>query len=470
MRLFLLFSLLLVFFTTINTSTASNTGDEDGTIPYNINKRISFGQENLSAILGMSGGFNGKIILIDFPNTNHEKCMLFNLTQLAPSQNVITPEEMNYNVATESFWEALERGMKEDSIRVIHSPDTFHIHANTKAAESKLQVLKNGDGLAVYGSGNISSFPHFDIFHPEDPYWSGSSPTKTEAGKEYQDLEAFFQSGHVIMSSYAMEKPATYEKFRQRILPHLIDKMGGIESIKEMYQNAGRYIRYPTLIRLGDLKEYGFTVLLTGHVVDCGERSAIPSASYASSHVAVFAFYLFQLWDTTAEVVEVMQKTAIDIGKPGVDEEFGWGLINADHPIIWDRSVKRLQQSLSFCLLEDIAFEEAVTVAREGFNLFYDVNNSKREIGFTYDKGTTTLAFTTGSTSSPFGLSSRFLQQQQNTFAQCGLRYSFTDNISLLGVFGRSEYESVEVSKGGFGISYQANFSDKGKSFTLRRV
>ena len=139
-----------------------------------------------------------------------------------------------------------------------------------------------------------------------------------------------------------------------------------------------------------------------------------------------------------------MQKTAIDIGEPGPDKEFGWGLINADHPIIWNRSI-----------------EEAVTIGnREGFDLFYDVTNNKKEIGFTYNNSGSTLALTTGSALRPFGLRSKFLQQQ-NTFFQFGLQRALVDNVSFVSIFGRSSHEDVTVNKGSVGIQYQGNFSER---------
>ena len=114
-------------------------------------------------------------------------------------------------------------------------------------------------------------------------------------------------------------------------------------------------------------------------------------------------------------------------------------------------------------MLEDVALEDTITaIANEGFDLFYDVNNNKREIGLTYGKGKTALALTTGSALSPFGLSSSFLQQQQNTLVQCGLRYSFTDNISFVGIYGHSQQEDVRISKGSIGVSYRKDLSERG--------
>ena len=464
MRLRLLLLLTLALFITTKTNVVHLEASE----------RILFGQKNLSAILEMSGGLNGKILLNELiAESRHEKLMLASMTELIPDQNITTAIEA---VSKSSlFWSLFDdvtrnripEQLREHGIRVVLSPDTSFSHYESSNLEVKLQILKDIDALDVHAVGNIDSSPHSDTYRREDPYWGppveGDVLYLITAGKEFQEIETHFQNGHSIMASYAMEKPKTFEDFTNNISKKTIDDIGGDAELKRMYQDAGKYIRHPRVIRFGDLKEYGFTVLLTGRFAARIEnRLSYPSSSLASSHVAVFAFYLFQLWDTTAEVVEVMQKTAIDIGEPGPDEDFGWGLINADHPIIWNRSIERLQQSLSFCLLEDIALEEAVTVTERGFDLFYDVNNSKREIGLTYSKGNTTLALTTGHTSSPFGLSSRFLQQQQGTLVQCGLRYSLTDNFSLVGIYGHSEQEDFNIRKGSLGIHYQSSLSEKG--------
>ena len=456
--------LALTLFAVVGMGIADSATDSDTAANViNSSRTISFGQENLFAILEMSGGFNGTIYLDDTFGSRHEECMFLALTRLTPSQHVVRDKDGAFGVYSAADWEGWGKELKKRSVRVIHSPNTFHIFGDTKEART---ILKNNDILNVYGSGNVYTAPHIDIFHPDDPYWGPGTAEQiindVRAGREYQETEAYFQTGHVIMSGYAVKKPATFEEYLGLVIKENIAKLGGIEGLREAYRRAGEYVRHPNLIRFGSLKEYGFSVLLTDSHIPCGVISQAPSASSASAHLAAFAFYLFQLWDTTAEVVEVMQKTAIDIGAPGPDEEFGWGLINADHPIIWNRAIERLQQSLSFCLLEDVAFEEAVASARgEGFDLFYDGAAGKKEIGLSYNRDRATLALTTGSGSRLFGLNSGFLRQQ-NTFVQCGLRYDLTDNTSLVGVFGHSEQEDVRINKGSFGVSYRNNFSGRG--------
>ena len=276
-------------------------------------------------------------------------------------------------------------------------------------------------------------------------------------------IEEFFQEGHAIMANFAIKKPETLEKLVWWAW-HDRDQ----EDLREMYQAAeGEYIRHPLTARFGALKEYGFSVLLKekGILWDKGGRF-VPGTSDASAHVAVFAFYLYQLWDTTKEVVEVMQQTAIDIGAPGVDEEFGWGLINADHPLIGERAVQRLEESLEVRLFADVTLEQAITVAKNNLDVFHHIAEDKREIGLTFGTHKTTIAFAAGSTTSPFGVSSRFLQQR-NAAAQIGVRYSFTDTFSFTGIYGRSRHEDFDVNKGSIGVDYQKHFLGDTGEFSL---
>ena len=73
MRQFLLFLFILTLFIATDVSLADNTIE-----------RIAFGQKNFSAILEISGGLNGKILLADTPGSTHEEKMLFSITQLVP--------------------------------------------------------------------------------------------------------------------------------------------------------------------------------------------------------------------------------------------------------------------------------------------------------------------------------------------------------------------------------------------------
>ena len=66
----------------------------------------------------------------------------------------------------------------------------------------------------------------------------------------------------------------------------------------------------------GDTKEQCFAV----------EQSGVTSASAAALSSAVF--HLFQTYEDAEDVVRALKSCATDIGEPGVDREFGQGLVD----------------------------------------------------------------------------------------------------------------------------------------------
>ncbi len=422
------------------------------------------GQKGLSALLKAAGGFEGKIFLSEQKHSNgHAVRMYRRLTESVPEKNIVVLEEIvhqketlvekviGYNWGSNYY----EEGMRKHSVRVVHNATGGAAVLPPFMLKNKARILKEQDILVVYAAGNSGDspgeVPYSDIYHPNDPYW-GSSPVAGIQINSYEVVEGIFKSNHAIMVNYCIKKPATFEEF---------SFYHGGEKLREEYQSArGEHIRHPSTVGFGSLKEYGFSVIHSSRSLSEGKVYPLGSSS-ASAHASGFAFYLFQLWDTTAEVLEVMRETAIDIGEPGVDKEFGWGILNADHPIIWNRAIEKLEESLEMCLIEDVALEQAITAptaAKKGFDLFYDIGDDKREIGVTFAGDKTKVAFATGSTIKPFGLSSRFLQQ--STIAQVGLQYAITDTVSVSGIYGRNSHEDLAAHKGSIGLGYQRNFSE----------
>ena len=68
--------------------------------------------------------------------------------------------------------------------------------------------------------------------------------------------------------------------------------------------------------KCGDFMEHCFTVPDIGHT------------SGATAKLSAMAFHLFQLHGSAAEVVRVLKQCAQDIGAPGIDREFGQGLVD----------------------------------------------------------------------------------------------------------------------------------------------
>ncbi len=417
------------------------------------------GQEILSVALRVSGGFEGDLYLDDEVDRWHGEYMLYYLTACVPGKNILAFKAEDKPRSVEKH----DGVMKKNDVRVMHAPYRLVGGTSSDVSKSYSQSLKDNDVLLVTGSGNVgASIPHAAIYHPKDPFWGSDYNNTGYLKSEYKAAKELFKDGYVIMANFTIKKPKTFEKFLNLIPNFKNRKERGVlteteEGLRKVYENTGEYVRHPHTGGFGTLKEYGFSVFLSDAYVGAG-------TSVASARIAGFAFYLYQLWDTTEEVVAVMRKTATDIGKPGPDEEFGWGLINGYHPIIIDKAMQRVEESLSFCLLEDVTMEEMIEAVGEGegFDLLYDIGRGKRKLGLSYDAGRTKIVSAVGSSRSPFGLSSRFLEEKRSSTFQAGLRHALTERFAVVGSYGRGGHDDLTVNQGNVGINYRQLFSETG--------
>ena len=70
------------------------------------------------------------------------------------------------------------------------------------------------------------------------------------------------------------------------------------------------------VFKCGDTMEYCFTVT---HAF---------ATSIAAAKISAAVFHLFQLYDDADDVVHALKSCTEDIGEPGVDREFGQGLVD----------------------------------------------------------------------------------------------------------------------------------------------
>ena len=59
--------------------------------------------------------------------------------------------------------------------------------------------------------------------------------------------------------------------------------------------------------------------------------------SGAAAVLGAISYYLSHLYPTPEEVVSVLRSCAIDVGEPGVDEEYGVGLVNLFCPEVLEK-------------------------------------------------------------------------------------------------------------------------------------
>ena len=85
-----------------------------------------------------------------------------------------------------------------------------------------------------------------------------------------------------------------------------------------------------------DLRQYG-SVVPYGNVIMCGDTMAycfaVPEAngnvtSASTAKLSAAVFHLFQLYERAEDVVQALKRCTRDIGEPGIDREFGNGLVD----------------------------------------------------------------------------------------------------------------------------------------------
>ena len=102
----------------------------------------------------------------------------------------------------------------------------------------------------------------------------------------------------------------------------------------------GDTVPYIGSVKCGNAKESCFSLMLPPESEFPDEWRGI-GTSFAAPRLTAYAFYLSQLWDKAEEVTHALRDAARDIGEPGVDDEFGQGLIDkqalADSKLITER-------------------------------------------------------------------------------------------------------------------------------------
>ena len=121
-----------------------------------------------------------------------------------------------------------------------------------------------------------------DLWRPDHPYFTYGGDFR----HEYTSTMAAVRTGKVLMATAAVR------------------------------EQDGTIVPDTDVVMCGDTMEQCFAV----------EQSGITSASTADLSAAVF--HLFQTYEDAEDVVRALKSCATDIGEPGVDREFGQGLVD----------------------------------------------------------------------------------------------------------------------------------------------
>ena len=231
-------------------------------------------------------------------------------------------------------------------------------------------------------------------------------------------------------------------------------------------------------VKCGLAKEYCYSIIHDG-VQNQG-------SSGASVNLGALVFYLFQLWDTPRQVVRVLNTCAEDVGEPGIDEEFGRGVVSVVCDTVRNRERGVVAGSVSMIgtspvlarMTGEYGFAQAapemlfakpqpVSVSSGRFRPFYAFRGySPRtftgHLGGQFSLKGTDVFVSGGADYAPLGVRSSLLHTVRIPFMELGARRRLLARgghaVTLLGTYGYSEGTGLSAHVGSLGVRYERLF------------
>ena len=303
---------------------------------------------------------------------------------------------------------------------------------------SEIELLRQHNFLTVASAGNTDTWDgRRDLWYPEHPHWK-------EEPEKWERAFAGLATGKVLLAKYALPPTGNGP-----VRPHLSN------------------------VRCGLAKEYCYSIIapaLQNH-----------GTSGAAVNLGALTFYLFQLWDTPREVVGVLNACAEDVGEPGIDEEFGRGIVSVVCDTVQNRERSLVSQSLSVYNSASPAITEvsgsdwsaslvpqSLALPQAGkFRPFYALRGYSLETVTGHLGGELSLKganlFVLGGTSyTPLGIRSSLLPVSRTPFMELGTKRTLFSRsghtVSLLTAYGYSEGPGFFAHTGHVDARYERRF------------
>ena len=267
-----------------------------------------------------------------------------------PTYDPMETDPFNHANLVKQF--LLDNGVPEENIistdvlstSTIGDPTTYSMNRffgdaefATQRAETRVVVLPVGGAFIDPGtSDRISANNVLFVTSAGNTAWDEETGELILADRER------YQPNHIGWTDNDAfdEWPEGYSSYAETIAAAETGK--AIFAVWADVNERGEVVPYLWSVKCGGVKNSCFAVVLPpSHygVPDLG-------TSFAAPTVGAAAFYLRQMWDKAEEVVGVMRECAIDIGAPGVDEEFGQGAVNVDCEQVDRQEVQTVAQSV----------------------------------------------------------------------------------------------------------------------------
>ena len=350
------------------------------------------GKAALKSRIEAAGGFAGMVAIFDAEDSDHGRGMRQELIdQGVPADNIAFP----YRTAIADVRD-MEHERNADLLaraRVAHLP----VLAPLRKDDEPPVIARNNIVWSI-AAGNTHS-PSVDgdrdFWRPDHAFWVRSRDTNC-CTNAWENHMLAFDTGKALIATYA---------FRD---------------------GEGGFTHEEGIVSCGEARDACIAV--------AAPQDFPGGTSDASAKLAAAAFYVFQLYEQAEEVVETLSECAVDIGEPGVDYEFGLGVLSLACDRVEDAEV--LTASSSLVLRWDAPALEALLGARRSAGL--SVRASRwiadyeglplARLGAAYGIGHLELSLSAGRGHAPLGVGSRFVHARPAPYAAAGAGWRLWDS------------------------------------------
>ena len=292
-----------------------------------VGKRVPYNLSGSSRAIQLKGGYRDTLIIGDEIDSGHGQIMLRHITigsGIPESHTRFFEEFGGYRIIYPNLGlEYLTSGDYEplrQKTRVIHIPVSIPL-----ASKHDIPLIMENNILFVLPAENMhdSYQGDRDLWNPEHAFWAAlrTHPLFVELDV-LQTIHDINQTGKVIWATHAIRISAT-----------------------EVTPDSG-------VVSCGDIKEHCFSTT--------GSLNGNWHTSGASARLAALSFYLSQLYDTPEEVITTLQECAIDVGEPGVDREYGRGLLNLLCPRVLKKELEVVAEYVTEEKEEESVLQETI--------------------------------------------------------------------------------------------------------------
>ena len=367
------------------------------------------GKEALGSRIEAAGGFEGMVALFDSPDSDHGRGIRQTLIdEGVPPERIAFPDMTHMSDIGQFEYDQNADLRARTRVANVqdHTPFSEDDEPDVIAAHNIVWAVPAGNTHAPPVRGDR------DLWRPDHWYWEISRGTPCCDNAWENHVEAF-ATGKALLATYARR-----------------NEEGGYEPIE-------------TLVRCGEMRDACVAIW----------REATGGTSSASAKLAAAAFYVFQLYEKAEEVVDTLKECAVDIGEPGVDVEFGHGLVSLACERV--ESAEVLTASSSLVLRWDAPALEALLGSGPPAGLRVRASRwiadrgglPLARLGAEYGLGGLELSLSAGRGRLPLGAGSRYAYARAAPYAAAGAGWR------LFGSDGRDLRAVFSLGRGGGALS-----------------